>query len=205
MTGFAGAWLAYSGLESLGQLAPALREPREKVIRVAAALVVGSVLLTVPLFTALAVEAARTSRIAPQGALLAPVALKYGGTGLLTALSLTGAGLLLVAANLAFIGCYNVFKTVGEHGYLPAALSKRNRRYGTPTRRDHRHHRGGGGDHHFHPGGSAAPGEDLRVRPARGRTRSRRSAWTCCAGARGSAGSLSSAVWSPRWRWSSPG
>jgi amino acid transporter/nucleotide-binding universal stress UspA family protein len=133
MTGFAGAWLAYSGLESLGQLAPALREPREKVIRVAAALVVGSVLLTVPLFTALAVEAARTSRIAPQGALLAPVALKYGGTGLLTALSLTGAGLLLVAANLAFIGCYNVFKTVGEHGYLPAALSKRNRRYGTPT------------------------------------------------------------------------
>ncbi len=37
-----------------------------------------------------------------------------------------------MAANLAFIGCYNVFKTVGEHGYLPAALSKRNRRYGTP-------------------------------------------------------------------------
>ena len=27
-TGFAAAWLAFSGLESLGQLAPALREPR---------------------------------------------------------------------------------------------------------------------------------------------------------------------------------
>ena len=109
-----------------------MREPRQKVIRVAAALVVGSVLFTVPLFTALAVEAARTSHIAPQGALLAPVALKYGGAGLLTALALTGAGLLFVAANLAFIGCYNVFKAVGEHGYLPAALSRRNRRYGTP-------------------------------------------------------------------------
>ncbi len=131
-SGFAGAWLAYSGLESLGQLAPAVREPRQKVIRIAAALVVGSVLFTVPLFTALAVEAARSSHIAPQGALLAPVALKYGGIGLLTALSLTGAGLLFVAANLAFIGCYNVFKAVGEHGYLPAAVSRRNKRYGTP-------------------------------------------------------------------------
>ncbi len=131
-SGFAGAWLSYSGLESLGQLAPAVREPRQKVIRIAAALVVGSVLFTVPLFTALAVEAARTSHIAPQGALLAPVALKYGGVGLLTALSLTGAGLLFVAANLAFIGCYNVFKAVGEHGYLPAAISRRNPRYGTP-------------------------------------------------------------------------
>jgi len=131
-SGFAGAWLSYSGLESLGQLAPAVREPRQKVIRIAASLVVGSVLFTVPLFTALAVEAARTSHIAPQGALLAPVALKYGGVGMLTALALTGAGLLFVAANLAFIGCYNVFKTVGEHGYLPAILSRRNRRYGTP-------------------------------------------------------------------------
>jgi amino acid transporter/nucleotide-binding universal stress UspA family protein len=132
MSGFAGAWLAYSGLESLGQLAPAVREPRRRVIRIAGALVVFTVLLTVPLFTALAVEAASTSRIAPQGALLAPVALKYGGPGLLTALSLTGAGLLFVAANLAFIGCYNVFKAVSEHGYLPAVMAKRNRRYGTP-------------------------------------------------------------------------
>ena len=132
MTGFAGAWLSYSGLESLGQLAPAVREPRRRVIRIAAALVVGSVLFTVPLFTALAVEAAKTSRIAPQGALLAPVALKYGGTGLLSALALTGSGLLLIAANLAFIGCYNVFKAVSEHGYLPAAMTKLNRRYGTP-------------------------------------------------------------------------
>ena len=132
VTGFAGAWLAYSGLESLGQLAPAVREPRQRVIRIAAALVVGSVLVTVPLFTALAVEAANASNIAPQGALLAPVALKYGGAGLLTALSLTGAGLLFIAANLAFIGCYNVFKAVAEHGYLPAFIAKRNRRYGTP-------------------------------------------------------------------------
>ena len=38
-SGFAAAWLAYSGIESLGQLAPALREPRRKVIRTTVVLV----------------------------------------------------------------------------------------------------------------------------------------------------------------------
>lgn len=133
-TGVAGAWLAYSGIESLGQLAPAVREPRRRVIRIAATLVVLSVLITVPLFTALAVEAAQASKIAPQGALLAPVALKYGGTGLLVALTFTGSGLLLIAANIGFIGCYNVFKTVSEHGYLPALIAERHKRFGTPRR-----------------------------------------------------------------------
>jgi amino acid transporter len=132
MGGFAAAWLAFSGLESLGQLAPAVREPRRRVIRITAALVIISAIATVPLFTALAVEATEASHLVAQPALLAPVALKYGGRQLLVALSLTGAGLLLVAANVAFIGCYNVFKAVGEHGYLPALLAQRNKRYGTP-------------------------------------------------------------------------
>jgi amino acid transporter len=131
-SGFAAAWLAFSGLESLGQLAPAVREPRRRVIRITAALVVVSVVATVPLFTALAVEATSASHLGAQPALLAPVALKYGGPHLLVALALTGAGLLLVAANVAFIGCYNVFKAVGEHGYLPAIMARRTRRFGTP-------------------------------------------------------------------------
>ena len=37
-----------------------------------------------------------------------------------------------MAANVAFIGCYNVFKAVGELGYLPAAMAARNKRFGTP-------------------------------------------------------------------------
>src|SRR5262249_9753105 len=36
-SGFAAAWLSYSGLESLGQLAPAGRPPRPQRIRLAAA------------------------------------------------------------------------------------------------------------------------------------------------------------------------
>src|SRR4029078_793238 len=50
----------------------------------------------------------------------------------MVAVSLTGAGFLLVAANVAFIGCYNVFKAVGELGYLPAAIAMRHKRFRTP-------------------------------------------------------------------------
>ena len=131
-TGFAAAWLAFSGLESLGQLAPALREPRRRVLRIVAVLVVVSLVVTVPMFTVIAVEAAQASGIGPHPALLAAVAEAYGGRALLIAVSLTGAGFLLVGANVAFIGCYNVFKAVGELGYLPAALAARHKRYGTP-------------------------------------------------------------------------
>jgi amino acid transporter len=123
-TGFAGAWLAYSGLESLGQLAPAVRDPRRKVIRTAGALLVGSVLVTVPVFTAVAVEAVSAGKISPNGALLAEVAMRYGGRDMRLAVVLTGALLLLLAAKLAFIGCYNVFQAIGQYGYLPAAVGR---------------------------------------------------------------------------------
>jgi len=131
-TGFAAAWLAFSGLESLGQLAPAVREPRRRVLRIAGTLVVISLVVTVPTFTVIAVEAAQASAIGPHPALLAAIAEAYGGRALMVAVSLTGAGFLLVAANVAFIGCYNVFKAVGELGYLPAAMAARDKRHGTP-------------------------------------------------------------------------
>jgi amino acid transporter len=130
--GFTAAWLAFSGLESLGQLAPALREPRRRTIRIVAALVVVSLVVTVPAFTVITIEGAKAAHIAPEPALLAVVAEAYGGRGLLVLLSLSGAGFLLVAANVAFLGCYNVFKAVGELGYLPAALAAREKRFGTP-------------------------------------------------------------------------
>jgi nucleotide-binding universal stress UspA family protein len=50
----------------------------------------------------------------------------------MVAVSVTGAAFLLVGANVAFIGCYNVFKAVGELGYLPAAVAVRHKRFGTP-------------------------------------------------------------------------
>lgn len=123
-TGVAAAWLAFSGLESLGQLAPAVREPRQRTIRIATILLIASVLVTVPIFTAVAVEAATAHRIAPQGALLAAVALEYGGRNLQLLVGITGVLVLLLAAKVAFLGCYSVFQALGEHGYLPAAIAK---------------------------------------------------------------------------------
>jgi amino acid transporter/nucleotide-binding universal stress UspA family protein len=132
-TGFAGAWLAYSGLESLAQLAPAVREPKRRVIRIASALLVGSVLVTVPVFTAVAVEAVNAGKLSPDGALLADVAGRFGGPTMKLAVVLTAVVLLLLAAKLAFIGCYNVFQAIGEHGYLPAAVA-RAQKAGQPPR-----------------------------------------------------------------------
>jgi amino acid transporter/nucleotide-binding universal stress UspA family protein len=122
--GFASAWLAYSGLESLAQIAPALREPRRKVIRITTVMLVSSVLVTVPVLTAVAVEAATSHRLGAQGALLAAVANDYAGPHLRLAVVITGVVLLLLAAKVAFLGCYNVFQAIGELGYLPAAVAK---------------------------------------------------------------------------------
>jgi hypothetical protein len=91
-----------------------------------------TLLVTVPAFTVIVIEAVKAGHIAPQPALLASIALRYGGRALMALLSLSGAGLLLVAANVAVVGCYNVFKAVGELGYLPALLAVRNKRFGTP-------------------------------------------------------------------------
>jgi amino acid transporter/nucleotide-binding universal stress UspA family protein len=131
-TGCAAAWLAYSGLETLSQSAPALREPRAKVIRTTTILVVASVAVTVPVFTAVAVEAATARHIGAHSALLAAVALDYGGRNLQLAVGITGALLLLLAAKVAFIGCYNVFQAIGEIGYLPAAIAKSHAREEAP-------------------------------------------------------------------------
>ena len=72
--GFAAAWLAFSGLETLGQLAPALREPRRRVIRIVAVLVVVSLVITVPTFTTITIEGAKAAHLPAAPALLAIVA-----------------------------------------------------------------------------------------------------------------------------------
>jgi nucleotide-binding universal stress UspA family protein len=56
--------------------------------------------------------------------MLAAIAEHFGGPGLKIAVVLSGATLLLLAAKVAFIGCYNVFQAIGEHGYLPEAVAR---------------------------------------------------------------------------------
>ena len=66
LVGFSGSWLAYSGLESISQIAPALRPPREKTALRAMILVMGAILLTSPLATALETALLRASRGQPR-------------------------------------------------------------------------------------------------------------------------------------------
>src|SRR2546422_6067915 len=51
--GFAGSFLAFSGLESISQLSPVMRTPRKKVAGVALLLVVLTIGITSPLLTML--------------------------------------------------------------------------------------------------------------------------------------------------------
>jgi hypothetical protein len=53
VTGFAGAFLAFSGLESISQLSPVMRRPRSKTVTIALSLVVITVGVTSPLLTIL--------------------------------------------------------------------------------------------------------------------------------------------------------
>src|SRR5438045_3229370 len=53
LVGFAGAFLAFSGLESISQLSPVMKAPRKKVISLALLLVTLTIGITSPLLTAL--------------------------------------------------------------------------------------------------------------------------------------------------------
>jgi len=131
LVGFAGAWLAFSGLESISQLSPALREPREQTALRAMIMVVVTLLLTSPLTTALC-----TALLTPdvRHRYMFELAARFGGTPLKLAVVTTAATLLVGAANTAIIGCYHVFLSLGRLGFLPRGLGERNARFGTPHR-----------------------------------------------------------------------
>jgi amino acid transporter len=133
--GFAGAWLAFSGLESISQLAPAMRLPILGTARRGMWYVVGTIVITSPILTLLAIsilapevksDALRSDRF------ISELALLTGGWPLQLAVVAAGASLLLFASNTAIIGAYHVFLALVEQGYLPAQIAARNRRFHTP-------------------------------------------------------------------------
>ncbi len=134
LVGYAGAWLAFSGLESLSQLAPAMRDlqatPRRGMIAVAV-----SVVLTAPALTFLStaslsdpVKAAESPRF------ISALAAVWGGMGLQLAVVLTACALLLLAANTAIIGSYHVQLALTRRDFLPASLGALSHRFQTPSR-----------------------------------------------------------------------
>jgi amino acid transporter/nucleotide-binding universal stress UspA family protein len=133
LTGFASAWLAFSGLESLSQIAPALREPRQQTALRAMLLVIAGILITSPIVTAFETALLNASSVNPDRFLF-ELGGQYGPKALKLAIVLTASTLLMGAANTAIIGCYHVFIALGRLGYMPAWLAERSRRFNTPHR-----------------------------------------------------------------------
>jgi amino acid transporter len=131
LTGYSGAFLAFSGLESIAQLAPAMQEPRRRVSHLAMGAVVATVGLTSPLLTLwsttlLRVKGSDTNQLI---SLLAGFA---SGKVLETEVAVTGAVLLVFACNTALIGSYHVFLALARIRFLPRFIEQRNRWRGTP-------------------------------------------------------------------------
>ncbi len=134
LMGYSGAWLAFSGLESMSQLAPAMKDlgetPRKGMIAV-----VISVLLTAPVLTFLSTASLSPEIKATESErFISELAAVWGGHGLKLAVVLSAASLLLFAANTAIIGNYHVMMALVRRRFLPEALGALSRRYQTPYR-----------------------------------------------------------------------
>jgi amino acid transporter/nucleotide-binding universal stress UspA family protein len=133
VVGFGAAWLAFSGLESISQLSPAMRLPLRRTTRFAMTAVIITILVTSPVLTALSVgllpdqvKATQTERF------ISELGWIIGGLGLKITVVLTASSLLLFASNTAIIGSYHVFLALARQGFLPKILELRNRAFNTP-------------------------------------------------------------------------
>ncbi|GHO72867.1 hypothetical protein KSD_06380 [Ktedonobacter sp. SOSP1-85] len=134
LIGYAGSFLAFSGLESISQLAPNMKLPRRVVGKIALFLVVLTVGLTSPLLTMLSTlllpnDAANAERSAQIISLLAG---HWGGPILQTEVAISAGALLIFASNTAIIGSYHVFLALSRMEFFSEALLQRNKLRDTP-------------------------------------------------------------------------
>jgi amino acid transporter len=130
MVGFAGAFLAFSGLESIAQLAPAMKSPRSRIAPRTMFWVVLTLLVTSPLLTLWS-----TTLLAPGANTNQAISLLGGaaaGPWLQDAVAASGALLLIFACNTALIGSYHVFLALSRMRFLPTILQRMNTWRGTP-------------------------------------------------------------------------
>jgi len=132
LTGYAGAFLAFSGLESISQLSPVMAEPRRAVTRLAMGLVVASIALTSPLLTLWATTELPITRTTDPNQVVSLLAGYVGNRPFEIEVALSGALLLVFASNTAIIGSYHVFLALTRLGFLPRLLAQRNTWRGTP-------------------------------------------------------------------------
>src|ERR1700682_2281832 len=130
LTGYGAAFLAFSGLKSVAQLAPAMREPRKKVAFRAMTAVVLTMAITSPLLTLWS-----TTLLDPHAdpnQFISLLGARVAGHLVGDYVAISGSLLLVFASNTAIIGAYHVFIALARMGFLPRALEKRNKWRVTP-------------------------------------------------------------------------
>jgi amino acid transporter len=134
LVGFAGAFLAFSGLESISQLSPSMKTPRKKIISMALLLVVITIGVTSPLLTMLATllqqDAASDPVLSTQ--LLSLLGGHWGNVVLQTEVAISAGLILAFASNTAVIGAYHVFLALARMEFFPEFILQRNHFRGTP-------------------------------------------------------------------------
>jgi amino acid transporter/nucleotide-binding universal stress UspA family protein len=133
LIGFAGAWLAFSGLESISQLSPVIRFPVRRTTRWAMLAVIVTTIVTSPLLSVLSITMLEADVKATQSErFISEVAVISGGLGLKLAVVLSASTMLLFAANTAIIGAYHIFLALSNAGFLPRVISLRSDKFHSP-------------------------------------------------------------------------
>ena len=130
LTGYGAAFLAFSGLESVAQLAPAMREPRKKVAFRAMTAVVLTMAITSPLLTLWSTTLLNAN--ADPNQFISLLGARVAGHLVGDYVAVSGSLLLVFASNTAIIGAYHVFIALARMGFLPRALERRNKWRVTP-------------------------------------------------------------------------
>jgi amino acid transporter len=133
LTGFGAAFLAFSGLESVAQIAPAMRSPRRVTAYRTMALVILTMTITSPLLTLWQTTLVPNPNSPDHvNQLLSLLAGQFSGQALAAVVAITGAVLLIFASNTAIIGGYHVFLALTRMGFLPRIVETRNTWRRTP-------------------------------------------------------------------------
>ncbi len=131
ITGYAAAFLAFSGLESIAQISPAMREPRRMVAGRTMAMVVLTIAITSPLLTLWSTTLINDPHADP-GQFISILGARFSGVAVGDYVAISGSLLLVFASNTAIIGAYHVFLALTRMGFLPRPFEHRNRLRKTP-------------------------------------------------------------------------
>ncbi|HEX8995634.1 MAG TPA: APC family permease [Ktedonobacterales bacterium] len=141
LTGFAGAFLAFSGLESISQLSPVMKRPRSRTVTIALSLVVITVGFTSPLLTIFsttlldgkhnALLAHTVAHIDPNQ-FISQLGTATAGQVIGIATAVIASALLIFASNTAIIGTYHVFLALSRMSFFPRIVETRDKHRDTP-------------------------------------------------------------------------